>query len=142
MPCAEEVILLILFECTPVTSRLKAICKYARTTQKNQQNSHPELASALRLPSGLPSYRNPKLFNREKKLRRSEKQPSKEIADLNLFFCGSTDTKMGKRYYCDYCDRSFIDDIRSRKKHLTGTAHVRNRKIHYESCRGQFFSLI
>ncbi|XP_065205483.1 zinc finger matrin-type protein 5-like [Planococcus citri] len=42
---------------------------------------------------------------------------------------------MGKRYFCDYCDRSFVDEIQARKKHLNGTAHVRNRQIHYMSCR-------
>lgn len=45
---------------------------------------------------------------------------------------------MGKRYYCDYCDRSFIDDIQARKKHLNGTSHVRNRKLHYIACRGLY----
>ncbi|KAL1139551.1 hypothetical protein AAG570_006534 [Ranatra chinensis] len=42
---------------------------------------------------------------------------------------------MGKRYYCDYCQRSFIDDLDSRKKHLRGTIHENQRRIHYKSCR-------
>ncbi|RZF41080.1 hypothetical protein LSTR_LSTR002712 [Laodelphax striatellus] len=42
---------------------------------------------------------------------------------------------MGKRYYCDYCDRSFIDDLEARKKHLNGTLHIRNKKLHYKQFR-------
>lgn len=44
---------------------------------------------------------------------------------------------MGKRYYCDYCDRSFIDDLEARKKHLNGSMHMRLRKEHYDSIRGK-----
>lgn len=44
---------------------------------------------------------------------------------------------MGKRYYCDYCDRSFIDDLEARKKHLNGSMHMRLRKEHYDSFRGK-----
>uniref|UniRef100_A0A1B6CSJ5 C3H1-type domain-containing protein n=1 Tax=Clastoptera arizonana TaxID=38151 RepID=A0A1B6CSJ5_9HEMI len=39
---------------------------------------------------------------------------------------------MGKRYYCDYCDRSFKDDLGARKKHLNGTLHIRTRKSYYK----------
>ncbi|XP_075214806.1 zinc finger matrin-type protein 5 [Lycorma delicatula] len=42
---------------------------------------------------------------------------------------------MGRRYYCDYCDRSFIDDLEARKKHIQGTLHSRNRKLHYRQYR-------
>ncbi|KDR07385.1 zinc finger matrin-type protein 5-like [Zootermopsis nevadensis] len=42
---------------------------------------------------------------------------------------------MGKRYYCDYCDRSFIDDLEARKKHLNGSMHMRLKKEHYYSFR-------
>ncbi|XP_069678600.1 zinc finger matrin-type protein 5 [Periplaneta americana] len=42
---------------------------------------------------------------------------------------------MGKRYYCDYCDRSFIDDIEARKKHLNGSMHMRLKKEHYNAFR-------
>ncbi|PSN33869.1 hypothetical protein C0J52_25023 [Blattella germanica] len=42
---------------------------------------------------------------------------------------------MGKRYYCDYCDRSFIDDLEARKKHLNGSMHVRLKKEHYDYFR-------
>ncbi|XP_071444298.1 zinc finger matrin-type protein 5 [Hetaerina americana] len=40
---------------------------------------------------------------------------------------------MGKRYYCDYCERTFIDDIQARKKHLLGLKHTIRVKEHYES---------
>lgn len=46
---------------------------------------------------------------------------------------------MGKRYYCDYCDRSFIDDLEARKKHLNGSMHMRLRKEHYDSIRGKLY---
>ncbi|XP_011640778.1 zinc finger matrin-type protein 5 [Pogonomyrmex barbatus] len=38
---------------------------------------------------------------------------------------------MGKIYYCDYCDRSFKDDVDARKKHLFSMQHVTNRVSHY-----------
>lgn len=44
---------------------------------------------------------------------------------------------MGKRYYCDYCDRSFVDDLEARKKHLNGSVHMRLKKEHYDSFRGK-----
>ncbi|XP_018336814.1 zinc finger matrin-type protein 5 [Agrilus planipennis] len=39
---------------------------------------------------------------------------------------------MGRRYYCDYCNKTFIDDIDARKKHLSSIHHVKLRKLHYE----------
>ncbi|XP_076028930.1 zinc finger matrin-type protein 5 [Oratosquilla oratoria] len=38
---------------------------------------------------------------------------------------------MGKRYYCDYCDRSFPYSIEARKKHISGHQHLKVRKQHY-----------
>ncbi|XP_011146588.1 zinc finger matrin-type protein 5 isoform X2 [Harpegnathos saltator] len=38
---------------------------------------------------------------------------------------------MGKRYYCDYCDRSFKDDVEARRKHLSSLQHMKNRADHY-----------
>ncbi|KAI4472008.1 nuclease-related [Holotrichia oblita] len=42
---------------------------------------------------------------------------------------------MGRRYYCDYCDKTFIDDLDARKKHLSSSHHIKLRKLHYETCR-------
>ncbi|CAG5124003.1 unnamed protein product [Candidula unifasciata] len=42
---------------------------------------------------------------------------------------------MGKRYYCEYCDKSFADNPTSRKTHLTGNSHIQTRKAHYDSFR-------
>ncbi|XP_059162181.1 zinc finger matrin-type protein 5-like [Physella acuta] len=44
---------------------------------------------------------------------------------------------MGRRYYCDYCDKSFADNPTSRKVHLTGNAHLQNRKAHYDAFRDE-----
>ena len=44
---------------------------------------------------------------------------------------------MGKRYYCDFCDRSFADTSQARKKHIHGVQHQRNRKLHYDSFKGK-----
>lgn len=44
---------------------------------------------------------------------------------------------MGRRYYCDYCDKIFIDDIDARKKHLGSVTHFRQRQEHYAACRGK-----
>lgn len=40
---------------------------------------------------------------------------------------------MGKRYYCEYCDRHFADSPGNRRKHINGIQHKRNRKMHYDS---------
>uniref|UniRef100_H3CUJ1 Zinc finger matrin-type protein 5 n=1 Tax=Tetraodon nigroviridis TaxID=99883 RepID=H3CUJ1_TETNG len=39
---------------------------------------------------------------------------------------------MGKRYYCDYCDRSFQDNMHNRKKHLNGVQHHRAKKAWFD----------
>ncbi|XP_054714202.1 zinc finger matrin-type protein 5-like isoform X2 [Uloborus diversus] len=39
---------------------------------------------------------------------------------------------MGKRYYCDYCERSFADGAENRKKHLASVHHQKLRAAHYE----------
>lgn len=44
---------------------------------------------------------------------------------------------MGKRYYCDYCDRSFKDDVEARKKHLFSLQHMKNRADHYSVFKGK-----
>lgn len=40
---------------------------------------------------------------------------------------------MPKRYYCDYCDKSFQDNPRNRSKHMRGYHHLRNKEMHYNS---------
>ncbi|XP_052087942.1 zinc finger matrin-type protein 5-like, partial [Mytilus californianus] len=40
-----------------------------------------------------------------------------------------------RRYYCDFCDKSFADNPVARKNHMNGTTHQRNRKQHYDSFR-------
>ncbi|KAM4809755.1 zinc finger matrin-type protein 5 isoform 2-T2 [Rhinophrynus dorsalis] len=42
---------------------------------------------------------------------------------------------MGKRYFCDYCDRSFQDNLHNRKKHLSGVQHQRSKKAWYDLFR-------
>ncbi|XP_034064436.1 zinc finger matrin-type protein 5 [Gymnodraco acuticeps] len=42
---------------------------------------------------------------------------------------------MGRRYYCDYCDRSFQDNMHNRKKHLFGVQHHRAKKAWYDYFR-------
>nr|XP_025045509.1 zinc finger matrin-type protein 5 [Pelodiscus sinensis] len=44
---------------------------------------------------------------------------------------------MGKRYFCDYCDRSFQDNLHNRKKHLNGVQHLRAKKAWYDLFRGE-----
>lgn len=43
---------------------------------------------------------------------------------------------MGKRYFCDYCDRSFQDNLHNRKKHLNGVQHLRAKRAWYDLFRG------
>ncbi|XP_066459889.1 zinc finger matrin-type protein 5 isoform X2 [Eleutherodactylus coqui] len=42
---------------------------------------------------------------------------------------------MGRRYFCDYCDRSFQDNLHNRKKHLNGIQHQRSKKAWYDVFR-------
>ncbi|KAF7666292.1 hypothetical protein LDENG_00114120 [Lucifuga dentata] len=42
---------------------------------------------------------------------------------------------MGRRYYCDYCDRSFQDNMHNRKKHLYGVQHQRAKKAWFDHFR-------
>ena len=44
---------------------------------------------------------------------------------------------MGKRYYCDYCNKSFADNPVSRKTHLSGVVHAQNKRVHYDSFRDE-----
>lgn len=46
---------------------------------------------------------------------------------------------MGKRYYCDYCDRSFQDNMHNRKKHLNGVQHHRAKKAWFDYFKGDFY---
>ena len=40
---------------------------------------------------------------------------------------------MPKKYYCDYCKKSFQDTPKARKRHFTGQSHLRQRKYYYET---------
>lgn len=45
---------------------------------------------------------------------------------------------MGRRYYCEYCDRAFADTLPTRKRHIQSIQHQRARKLHYDSFKGLF----
>lgn len=53
-----------------------------------------------------------------------------------------TNCTMGKRYYCDYCDRSFQDNMHNRKKHLNGVQHHRAKKAWFDNFRGERLLLL
>ncbi|XP_065063743.1 zinc finger matrin-type protein 5-like [Rhopilema esculentum] len=40
---------------------------------------------------------------------------------------------MGRRYFCEYCNRAFADTLPTRKRHLKSIQHQRLRKLHYDS---------
>ncbi|XP_059511059.1 zinc finger matrin-type protein 5 isoform X2 [Stegostoma tigrinum] len=42
---------------------------------------------------------------------------------------------MGKTYFCDYCSRSFQDNLHNRKKHLQGVQHQRAKKFWFDCFR-------
>lgn len=44
---------------------------------------------------------------------------------------------MGRRYYCDYCDKNFLDVLEARRKHLQSAHHIKLRNLHYEYSRGR-----
>ncbi|VDO63301.1 unnamed protein product [Schistosoma margrebowiei] len=39
---------------------------------------------------------------------------------------------MGRRFICDYCDKSFPDNPINRRNHLKGVQHQQARKLHYD----------
>ena len=43
---------------------------------------------------------------------------------------------MGKRYYCEYCNRAFQDNLVARKKHLNSLVHIRKREEWYRNYKG------
>ena len=43
---------------------------------------------------------------------------------------------MGKRYYCDYCDKAFLDNPTNRRNHLNGLQHRTARKLYYDAFEG------
>jgi len=45
---------------------------------------------------------------------------------------------MGKRYYCDYCDKTFPDNPTNRRNHLNGVQHRTVRKLYYDAFQGKF----
>ncbi|KAF6777814.1 hypothetical protein AHF37_02701 [Paragonimus kellicotti] len=48
---------------------------------------------------------------------------------MKSVFCISA---MGRRFYCDYCDKSFPNNPVNRRTHLNGMQHQQLRKLHYE----------
>lgn len=62
-----------------------------------------------------------------------------EIKSLTHSWSEYTTCTMGKRYYCDYCDRSFQDNMHNRKKHLNGVQHHRAKKAWFDHFKGDFF---
>ncbi|CAH0383960.1 unnamed protein product [Bemisia tabaci] len=42
---------------------------------------------------------------------------------------------MGRRYICEYCDRSFVDELSARQKHLRSIQHIRKKQAYYSSIR-------
>ena len=55
---------------------------------------------------------------------------------LTQYFSAVVFYRMGKRYHCEYCNRSFADTPHTRKNHINGVQHKRNRKLHYDSFKG------
>ena len=47
---------------------------------------------------------------------------------------------MPKRYFCEYCWKSFQDTLLNRQKHLKGGAHQRNKRQYYEAVIGEIYT--
>lgn len=43
---------------------------------------------------------------------------------------------MGKKYYCEYCDKRMKDDAQIRKQHFDGLTHRTSRAEHYAKFKG------
>jgi len=49
---------------------------------------------------------------------------------------------MGKRYYCDYCCKTFKDTLEIKRNHIKGAQHKLIVKEHYQKYKGNFCFLI
>lgn len=49
---------------------------------------------------------------------------------------------MGKKYYCEYCDKRFKDDANIRKKHIEGLPHQKARNEHYALFKSMRFAIV
>jgi len=47
---------------------------------------------------------------------------------------------MGKRYLCDYCDKTFPDNPTNRRNHLNGVQHRTMRKLYYDAFQGKIWN--
>ena len=45
---------------------------------------------------------------------------------------------MGKRYFCDFCEKSFPYNVENRKKHNAGVQHQMNRNAYYSKFKGSY----
>ena len=43
-----------------------------------------------------------------------------------------------RKYYCDYCDRSFVDSKEQREMHFKSVSHQNNVRLWYQSRKGLF----
>ena len=43
---------------------------------------------------------------------------------------------MGRRYYCDYCDKSLPPGMTHRKNHNRGIQHINNKRAYYFQYKG------
>lgn len=43
---------------------------------------------------------------------------------------------MGRKYYCDYCDKRLPSGINHRKNHNRGIQHISNKRIYYQQFKG------
>ena len=43
---------------------------------------------------------------------------------------------MARKYFCDYCEKAFVDNPTSRRRHMTGPVHARNVHAHYAAIDG------
>jgi RNase P subunit RPR2 len=44
--------------------------------------------------------------------------------------------EMGRRYYCDYCDKSLPPGLNHRKNHDQGMQHINNKRAYYLQFKG------
>jgi U11/U12 small nuclear ribonucleoprotein SNRNP20 len=44
---------------------------------------------------------------------------------------------MGRRFYCEFCDKSFPANLENRRKHNEGAQHQRLRNAYYSQFKGK-----
>jgi len=56
--------------------------------------------------------------------------------NLSKYTHTSIELKMGRRYFCDFCDKQLPPGMMHRKTHNKTAQHIHKKKIYYQQFKG------